>query len=740
MPSRAAFVLTALLFAACASAPRATPPAPEAPAPQKLAAPAVAWPALTYPEAPTDDTVDDYHGTRVADPFRPLEDPDAPATRAWIDANNRITFGLLEQIPAREAIRARLEAIWNYDRYGVPVHEGGRLFYEHRSGLQNQPLLRVREGDAGEDKVLIDPNTLSDDGTVALRTWAPSRDGARLAWGFSKAGSDWVEIKIRDVATGKDLKDHLRWAKFTGISWTKDGRGFFYSRYDAPKEGEALQAVNRFHKLYYHRVGTPQADDKLVYERPDQPEWGFAGMVDDAGGRLFIHVWKGTANENGLMMAPLKEGNAPGPAAVRPLLTDFDASWRYVATRGKHLWLQTDKDAPRGRLVRLDLHRPIPKLAIEVIPEGDDALVDVDLVGQRFIAQYLHDAHSKVAVFERDGRPAGSIALPGLGSARGFRGRANDSATWFAFTGFLEPGGVWRYDLRDGSQQLFARPEVPFDTSAYETRQIFYTSADGTRVPMFLVHRKGLEPTGDHPVYLYGYGGFNVSLTPRFSPSVLAWIERGGIYAQPTLRGGGEYGEAWHKAGMLKNKQTVFDDFIAAAEWLIDNRWTRPARLAIGGHSNGGLLVGAVMTQRPELFGAALPGVGVLDMLRFHRFTIGWAWVSEYGSADDPEMFQTLLAYSPLHNLKPGTAYPATMITTADHDDRVVPAHSFKFAAALQQAHRGPAPVLIRVETKAGHGAGKPTSKRIEEAADRWAFLVRALGMESVGAAASTVR
>jgi prolyl oligopeptidase len=549
--------------------------------------------------------------------------------------------------------------------------------------------------------------------------------GATLAYGLSRSGSDWQEWKVRDIETGEDLPDHLRWIKFSGASWTPDGQGFFYSRYDEPPPGREYESANYFQKLYYHRLGTPQSEDLLVYHRPDQKEWGFAGGVTEDGNYLIISVWRGTDPKNLLFYKDLRDPNLP----VVELIREFEANYSFVGNDGSRFWLLTDLNAPRRRLVAIDLDNP--GQVQEVIPEAEETLQGVSLINNQFVAFYLKDAHTQIKTFALDGTYLGAIPLPGLGSASGFGGKRYDTETFYTFTSFTTPPTIYRYDFTTGRSTLFRQPQVDFDPQAYEVQQVFYPSKDGTRIPMFLVHRRGLARTGDHPTLLYGYGGFGISLTPSFSVGLVAWLEMGGVYAQPNLRGGGEYGEAWHQAGTKLNKQKVFDDFIAAAEWLVANGYTNPSKLAISGGSNGGLLVGACLTQRPDLFAAALPAVGVFDMLRFHKFTIGWAWISEYGSPEDPEEFKALYAYSPLHNLKPGTAYPATLITTADHDDRVVPAHSFKFAAALQAAQGGSQPILIRIDTKAGHGAGKPTTKLIEETADRWAFLVEVLGIQT---------
>ena len=687
---------------------------------------------LNYPPSYPDPTVVDiYHGQAVPDPYRWLEDLDSEQTRAWIEAQNHLTFNYLQQIPARQRIRERLTQLWNYEKYSQPFKEGGRYFYFKNDGLQNQSVLYTQESLEGQARVLLDPNTFSEDGTVALAGIAISRArdsgaehaGRYLAYGLSCSGSDWQEWKVRDIETGEDLPDHLRWVKFSGASWTLDGQGFFYSRYDEPAPGSEYESANYFQKLYYHRLGTSQSEDVLVYHRPDQKEWGFAGGVTEDGNYLIISVWRGTDPKNLIFYKDLRDPQSP----VVELIREFEAEYSFVGNDGSRFWLLTDCQAPRRRLVAIDLEQP--DQVQEVIPEAEETLQGVSLINNQFVAFYLKDAHTQIKTFALDGSYLGEIPLPGLGSASGFGGKRYDTETFYTFTSFTTPPTIYRYDFTSGTSTLFRQPQVDFDPQAYEVQQVFYTSKDGTRIPMFLVHRRGLARTGDHPTLLYGYGGFGISLTPSFSVGLVAWLEMGGVYAQPSLRGGGEYGEEWHQAGTKLNKQKVFDDFIAAAEWLIAHGYTNPAKLAISGGSNGGLLVGACLVQRPELFAAALPAVGVFDMLRFHKFTIGWAWISEYGSPENPEEFKALYAYSPLHNLKPGTAYPATLITTADHDDRVVPAHSFKFAAALQAAQGGSQPILIRIDTKAGHGAGKPTSKLIEEAADRWAFLVQVLGI-----------
>jgi len=574
--------------------------------------------------------------------------------------------------------------------------------------------------------MILDPNTMSADGTVAVSGLQVSPDGKLLAYSVSASGSDWQEWKVRDVDTANDLSDHLKWVKFSGVSWTTDNKGFFYCRYDEPK-GDSLKATNYFQKLYFHKLGTPQAEDVLVYERPDQKDWLFGGNVTEDGNYLIITVSQGTDVKNRLYYKDLKAPDAP----VVKLLDDFDAAYNFVGNEGTRFWFQTDLQSPRGKIVEIDVSKPARENWKVVVPESKDALQSVSFVNNKFILNYLKDAYTQVRIHDTAGKMLSEVAFPSIGSAAGFGGKAKDKETFYYFTGFTTPTTIYRYDMTTGKSTIFRQPKVDFNPADYETKQVFYNSKDGTKVPMFITHKKGLKLDGNNPTYLYGYGGFNISMTPGFSVANMVWMEMGGVYAQPSLRGGGEYGEDWHQAGMKLKKQNVFDDFIAAAEWLIANKYTSTPKLAIGGGSNGGLLVGAAMTQRPDLFGAALPAVGVMDMLRFQKFTIGWAWVSDYGSSDNPDDFKALYAYSPLHNIKPGTSYPPTMITTADHDDRVWPGHSFKFAAALQAAQAGDAPILIRIETKAGHGAGKPTSKTIEEIADRWAFLVKTLGIKT---------
>ncbi|MDB9303441.1 prolyl oligopeptidase family protein [Nodularia spumigena CS-591/12] len=678
---------------------------------------------MSYPISNKSDQVDNYHGTLVADPYRWLEDPDSAETRNWISAENQITFAYLNEIPAREKIKQRLTKLWDYEKYGIPFKEGDNYFYFKNDGLQNQSVLYTLKTLDAQPKVLIDPNKLSTDGTIALSGLAISENGKLLAYGLSTSGSDWQEWKVRDVETGEDLKDHLKWIKFSGASWTKDNQGFFYSRYDEPNEKTKLEDVNYYQKLYYHQLGTPQSEDVLIYHRDDQKEWGFSGNVTEDGSYLIISVWLGTDAKNLVFYKDLTNPDAE----VVELINQFEADYSFIEHDEHIFYLRTDLNAPRGRLIAIDTKNPAQENWQEIIPQSVATLESANILNNQFVVDFLQDARTQIKIFGLNGALVREVELPGLGSAGGFGGKRDDTETFYSFTSFTTPGTIYSYNMVTGKSEVFRQSQVDFNPDDYETKQIFYSSKDGTQVPMFITHKKGMQLDGNNPTYLYAYGGFNVSMTPSFSVSTLVWMEMGGVYALPNIRGGGEYGEEWHQAGMKEKKQNVFDDFIAAAEWLIDNNYTRPAKLAIAGGSNGGLLVGACMTQRPELFGAALPTVGVMDMLRFHKFTIGWAWVPEYGSPDNPEEFPALYSYSPLHNLKPGIAYPATLITTADHDDRVVPAHSFKFAATLQAHHVGDAPVLIRIETKAGHGAGKPTAKIIEEAADKWAFLVQTL-------------
>lgn len=679
---------------------------------------------ISYPPTRKSDQVDDYHGTKVADPYRHLEDLNSDETKSWVEAQNKVTFDYLSRLPKREALKQRLTKLWDYERYGLPRKKGSRYFYTKNNGLQNQAVLYVVDKADAEPRLLLDPNKLSNDGTVDLAGWQPSEDGSLLAYGISSAGSDWKEWKLLDVTTGRELTDHLKWVKFSGVSWSPDTKGFYYSRYDEPKEGETYTGANFYQKLFYHRIGEPQASDKLIYERRDQKEWGFGGSVTEDGKFLIISVWRGTERKNQLFYKDLSQPDAK----VVELIAGFEAEYHFIGNDGAVFFLSTNLDAPRRRLIAVDTATPERDKWREVIPQAEETLLGVNLVGDRFFASYLKDASSRVRVFAVSGKHERDVKLPALGTAGGFDGDRKDTETFYSFTNFTTPGVIYRYDVASGESKVFRQPKVDFKAADYETKQVFVTSKDGTQVPMFITHKKGISLNGENPTILYGYGGFDVSQTPGFSVSNLVWMEQGGVYASANMRGGGEYGRAWHEAGMLDKKQNVFDDFLASAEWLIANKVTSSKHLAIRGGSNGGLLVGAAITQRPELFAAAVPAVGVMDMLRYHKFTIGWAWASEYGSADDPAHFKNLIAYSPLHNLKTNVKYPATLVTTGDHDDRVVPGHSYKFAAALQAAQAGSAPTLIRIETRAGHGAGKPTAKLIDEAADVLAFLLSVVG------------
>ncbi|NNF44867.1 MAG: S9 family peptidase [Phycisphaerales bacterium] len=685
---------------------------------------ALAQDVATYPDTERVDHTDDLHGTIVPDPYRWLEDDarTSPAVAAWVEAQNEVTFDYLQTLPQRDRIKQRLTELWDYERYGTFQKVGPRYVFSKNDGLQNQSVVYMMDDLGDTPRVLLDPNTWSGDGTVALSGTSFSDDGRLLAYGVAEAGSDWQRWQVRDVETGVDLPDTIRWVKFSTPAWTTDGRGFFYSRYDEPT-GAAHQNVNKYQKLYYHRIGSSQSEDVLVYHRPDEPDWGFGATVSEDGRYLIITVWKGTGDEVRVLVKDLTE---PYGMPV-DLVDDFEAQYTFLGNDGPTFYFLTTDDAPRRRVIAMDSRNA--ELRREIVPQTGDTLRNVSIVGNLMLAQYMQDARSAVKVFDLNGRFVRNVNLPGLGTAGGFGGKRTETETFYSFSSIATPPSIYRYDVITGESRLMQQAAVAFDQSDYEVKQVFYTSNDGTRVPMFIAHRAGLELDGTNPTLLYGYGGFNIPMMPRFSIARVAWMEMGGVFAQACLRGGGEYGEAWHQAGMKLNKQNVFDDFIAAAEWLIDTGYTSTEHLGIQGGSNGGLLVGACMTQRPDLFGACLPAVGVMDMLRFHKFTIGWAWVDDYGSADDPAEFRALHAYSPYHNLRPNTAYPATLVTTADTDDRVVPGHSFKFAAALQYAHAGDEPVLIRIETRAGHGAGKPTSKRIAEVADQWAFLAENLGL-----------
>lgn len=704
------------------------------------AASALAQSTLTYPTTDRVDHTEVYHGVSVPDPYRWLEESaDDPRVSAWITAQNELTQGYLASLPGREKIKARFTELLNYERFGTPNEEGGRYFFSRNDGLQDQSVLYVMDHWGAEPRVLLDPNGWSDDNTVSLAGTSVSPDGRLIAYLVSDGGSDWRTIKIRDIVTGEDLPDVIEWAKFTGVSWERDSGAFYYSRYDEPHtDGGELIALNENQKLYRHVLGTPQGDDTLVYARPDEPKWGFGGFVTEDGRYLGIITTKGTFRENNVAYVDLHSSAEGATPEIVHLLEGFEADYSWVGNVGSVVYFKTDLLAPLGRVIAIDLENPARDQWLEILPESDATLDGVSMVGGHLIAQYLRDASAEVIITDLSGRKVRQVALPGIGSVGGFGGSFDSAETFYNFTSYTDPGSIYRYNVITGRSELFRRPEVDFNPDDYTTVRSFYSSDDGTRIPIFITHRKGLVADGANPTLLYGYGGFNVSLTPGFSVSRLLWMELGGVYAVACLRGGGEYGKAWHEAGITTKKQNVFDDFIAAAEFLHAERYSSPSTLAIQGGSNGGLLVGACITQRPELFGVALPAVGVMDMLRFDQFTIGWAWRSDYGSPSENEAdFRANLAYSPYHNAKAGKCYPPTLITTADRDDRVVPAHSFKFAAAMQAAQAETtagepncaSPILIRIETRAGHGAGTPLSKTIEQVADQYAFLAHHLGM-----------
>jgi prolyl oligopeptidase len=682
-----------------------------------------------YPMTKRVDHYDVYHEVKVHCPYRWLEE-DVRVSKdvaQWVEAQNEVTEAYLKAIPQRETLKQRLTDLWNYEKYSTPFKVAKRYYvYSKNDGLQNQSVYYVQDTLDSQPRVLLDPNKWSKDGTVALTAMDFSEDGKHVAYGVSEAGSDWSVVRVLNVETGKEQADEVRWVKFSDLSWRHDNKGFFYSRYPEPKKGEKFQAVSLNQKLYYHRLGEPQGEDQLVYERPDDPRFSVGGSVSDDGKYLVIYVGDGTTSRrNRVFIKDLTKADA----APAPLIDDFESVNSVIDNDGSIFFVKTDYKAPKGRAVAVDARQPDREHWKEVLPEAEATLQGVGLTGGLFVANYLKDARSQIKMFDLQGKFVREVELPGIGTAMGFGGRRDETETFYMLTSFATPSRVYRYHMHSAESTLFREPKVKFNPDDYDVKQIFYTSKDGTTVPMFITHKKGIKLDGNNPTLLYGYGGFNISLTPVFSISRLVWMEMGGVFAMPNIRGGGEYGKAWHRAAVKTKRQVAYDDFIAAAEWLIENKYTCPAKLAIQGGSNGGLLVGACMTQRPELFGACLPAVGVMDLLRFHKFTAGRYWVDDYGSSEDPEEFQALLRISPYHNLKQGVKYPATLVTTADTDDRVVPSHSFKFIAALQHAQGGSAPVLARIETRAGHGAGRPVSKAIEEVADMWAFLVRNLGM-----------
>ncbi len=680
----------------------------------------------TYPEAKKGNVADDFHGTMVKDPYRWLEDPEAEATLKWVAAENKLTQAFIKAEPSREAIEKRLTELWNYPKYSLPTKKGDRYFFTKNDGLQNQSVLYMQESLEGKATVVLDPNELSEDGTAALRVQTYSSDGKFLVYGVTQGGSDWQEIKIRNVDTGKDYPEALEWCKFTGIAWKKDNSGFFYNR--LPEPGSVPEEdQNNFVRVYWPQLGTPQSEDKLVYEDNKDKELGFFPYVTDDGKYLGLYVYHGTDPRNGIY---IREMESDGE--FTKLLAVDEAKFDGIDNVGTTFYFETDLDAPRGRIVAIDLKNPDRKHWQEIVGESEDVVDFATMVNDELVIAYMHDAHHKLNIYGRDGKFRREIEMPTMGSLGGLSGDRKDKEMFFSFRSFLYPTTAFRYDFGKNEVSIFRQPEINFDASKFETKQVFFKSKDGTRVPMFITHKKGLKLDGNNPTILYGYGGFNISLTPRFSITRLVWMENGGVHALANLRGGDEYGEDWHQAGMLDRKQNVFDDFIAGAEWLIENKYTSSKRLAIEGGSNGGLLVAACLLQRPDLYGAAVCRVPVTDMLRYHKFTVGRYWVPEYGNAEkNPDQFKFMYAYSPLHNVKEGVAYPPMLITTADTDDRVVPLHAKKFAATVQAADAGSNPILIRIETKAGHGAGKPTSKRIEEAADIYGFLFRVFGMSA---------
>ena len=685
---------------------------------------------LKYPPARRDTTVDDYFGTRVPAPYQWMENLDSPAVEQWVEAENKLTFSYLEKIPVRNWIKDRLTALWNYEREGTPeMVEGGRIFFSKNSGLQNQSVVYVQDSPTAAVRELLDPNKLSPDGSEALLGYQPSPRGVYLAYNLSQGGSDWLTIHVRDVASGKDLPDTIRWVKFSGLAWTEDGKGFFYSRYPEPPSGKAISQRVIDQKLYYHRLGTEQSADALVYARPDLPEWVIGGSVTEDGRYLFVYLQNGTAPQNELFYLDLGDPLKPSISGTpKPLYTKNDAEYTVVGHAGKTLFIQTTLDAPKRRIVAASLDQPEPAHWRVLVPEGEGVIQGATMAGGRILVDYQVVAKSRLSLFSTEGKPEGEIRLPALGSVSGISARNDSQTVYYGFTSFLYPESVYRHDLKQGTAEVFFKPKVNFDPSPYDLKQVFYPSKDGTKIPMFIVARRDVKLDGNNPTILYGYGGFDITITPRFNPMLPVWLELGGVYAVANLRGGGTYGEAWHEAGMLGHKQNVFDDFAWGAKYLIAQKYTCSKRLGIQGYSNGGLLVGASITQHPELFGAAYAGAGVLDMLRYQKFSGGALWAPEYGTSDNEQAFRWLYAYSPLANLKKGTCYPPTIITTADHDDRVVPSHSYKFAAALQHDQGCANPVLIRVATKTSHGY-MPTDKRIAQTADVWAFEAFNLGI-----------
>jgi prolyl oligopeptidase len=685
--------------------------------------------ALQYPSTKKGDVVDDYHGTKVPDPYRWMEDLDSEDVSAWVAAQNALTNRFLASLPSRDIFKERISVLWDYPKTNMPVVEAGKLFYRQNSGLQKQSPIFMRASLDAKPQLLIDPNVMWPKGDTALMTFMPSPDGRYLAYTTAEGGADWQTVHVRDITTGRDLPDSVQWMRFSGLSWTKDAKGFFYSRYPEPPKGQVLQAALSGHALYYHRLGTQQSEDRLIYDRKDLPTWFVSGGLTEDGRYLLISLAEGSSNSNRLYMADLGDPKQPNIGSpIKPVVEADGAEFSPIGNVGSVIYVRSDREAPNRKVIAIDMLKPQPSEWTTVVPERKEALESVALIGGRVVAEYLVDVQSRVSMFDLKGASLGDITLPSTGVLAGLAGREDSPTIWYIFTSPLYPATVFAHDPQAGKSTPFEAPKSPIDVSQFETKQFFATSKDGTKVPFFLTARKDLPRDGNNPTMIYGYGGFSASTPPTYRADVPAWLEQGGIWVSANMRGGAEYGEAWHKAGMLEKKQNVFDDFIAVAEHLVQEKYTSPAKLGMMGGSNGGLLVGAVMEQRPDLYAVALPAVGVMDMLRYDRFTGGKAWVTEYGSSTNPQQFPFLIKYSPLHNLKPGTCYPATLVTTADHDDRVVPSHSFKFTAALQAAQGCDRPILIRVETSGSHGY-RPTDKRIAELADQWAFTAAQMGM-----------
>lgn len=678
---------------------------------------------LVYPETRKSQTTTDYYGTSVPEPYDWLEDDNSPETKNWVVEQNKVTRGYLDNIPFRQQIKDRYTKLWDYPKVSAPFKAGGIWFTSKNNGLQNQSVIYKLASPEDEGVVFLDPNTFSTDGTVSLTNFTISEDGKYCGYGISRGGSDWNEFFVMDVATGKLLDDHIVWAKFSGLSWFKDG--FYYTKYPEPKEGDMLKGVNEFSKLYYHKVGTSQSDDILVYEDKAHPQWGFSAGVTEDEKYLIISVTESTSG-NAFYVKSLASQNTP----VIKIVEDFSSDFNVIDHENDTLWVMTNYQAPKYKLMKISIKDYAPDKWIDIIPEAEEVLSSVSAINNVLITNYMKDARDQVKIFDRNGKFTSELELPFIGSAGGFGGKREDTFTFFTLTSFISPSTTYKYDVVSGKYELFRKSAIDFNTDDFVTEQIFYPSKDSTLIPLFIIHKKGIELDGNNPCLLYGYGGFNISLTPSFSMRPIIWLENGGIYAVANLRGGGEYGESWHQAGTKMNKQNVFDDFAYAAKYLINNKYTNPKLMAIMGGSNGGLLVGATANQYPELFKVAIPAVGVMDMLKYHLFTIGRYWATDYGtSADSKEMFDYLYAYSPLHNIKENVEYPAIMVTTADHDDRVVPAHSFKYIATMQEKYKGDNPVIIRIEVDAGHGAGTPTAKTIEEYTDLFAFIYQNMGI-----------